>query len=112
MKKIAAEPYRDIDFSAARRGAVVPLEAGKTKLSIRLDNTVIEYFRGVVEKAGAGNYQTLINDALSAYIQQRSMLDALRQVVREELGTARPKAQVSRARAAQARTSQARAIAA
>ena len=103
MKKIAADPYRDIEFSSARRGAVVPLEAGKTKLSIRLDNTVIEYFRGVVETAGAGNYQTLINDALSAYIQQRSMLDALRQVVREELGTARPKAQVSRARAARAR---------
>ena len=49
----------------------MPLEAGKTKLSIRLDNTIIDYFRGVVEKAGTGNYQTLINDALSAYIQQR-----------------------------------------
>ena len=103
MKKIAADPYRDIEFSSARRGAVVPLEPGKTKLSIRLDNTVIEYFRGLVETAGSGNYQTLINDALSAYIQQRSMLDALRQVVREELGTARPKAQVSRARAARTR---------
>ena len=103
MKKIAADPYRDIEFSSARRGAVVPLEPGKTKLSIRLDNTVIEYFRGLVETAGSGNYQTLINDALSAYIQQRSMLDALRQVVREELGTARPKAQVSRARASRTR---------
>ena len=102
MKKIAAEPYRDIDFSAARRGAVVPLEAGKTKLSIRLDNTIIEYFRGVVEQAGAGNYQTLINDALSAYIQQRSMIEAVRQVVREELGTTRPKARVPRTGAARA----------
>ena len=98
MKKIAAEAYRDIDFSAAKRGAVVPLEAGKTKLSIRLDNTIIEYFRGVVEQAGAGNYQTLINDALSAYIQQRSMIEAVRVVVREELG-ARPKARMPRARA-------------
>ena len=98
MKKIAAEPYRDIDFSAAKRGAVVPLEAGKTKLSIRLDNTIVEYFRGLVEKAGTGNYQTLINDALSAYIQQRSVIDAVRQVVREELGTSRPKARASRAR--------------
>ena len=99
MKKIAAEPYRAIDFSAAKRGAVVPLEAGKTKLSIRLDNTIIEYFRGLVEKAGTGNYQTLINDALSAYIQQRSVIDAVRQVVREELGTSRPRARASRARA-------------
>ena len=99
MKKTAAEPYRNIDFSAAKRGAVVPLEAGKTKLSIRLDNTIIEYFRGLVEKAGTGNYQTLINDALSAYIQQRSVIDAVRQVVREELGTSRPRARAARARA-------------
>ena len=106
MKKTVAEPYRDIDFSAAKRGAVVPPEAGKTKLSIRLDNSVIEYFRGVVEKAGTGNYQTLINDALSAYIQQRSVIEAVRVVVREELGTARSKA------LARARMSRARAVAA
>lgn len=98
MKTIAAKLYRDIDFPAAKRGAVVPLEAGKTKLSIRLDNTIIDYFRGVVEKAGTGNYQTLINDALSAYIQQRSVIDAVRQVVREELGSSRPKARAARAR--------------
>ena len=109
MKKIAAEPYRDIDFSAAKRGAVVPLVVGKTKLSIRLDNTVIEYFRGVVEQAGTGNYQTLINDALSAYIQQRSMIEAVRVVVREELGVARPKA---RARVSRAGASRAKAVAA
>ena len=77
---------------------MVPLEAGKTKLSIRLDNSVIEYFRGVVEKAGTGNYQTLINDALSAYIQQRSVIDAVRQVVREDLGSSRPRARATRAR--------------
>ena len=109
MKKIAAEPYRDIDFSAAKRGAVVPLEAGKTKLSIRLDNAIVEYFRGVVEKAGTGNYQTLINDALSAHIQQRSMIEAVRVVVREELGVAHPKA---RARVVRAGASRVRVIAA
>ena len=85
MKKIAAEPYRDIDFTDAKRGAVIPLEPGKTKISIRLDNQVIDYFREQVERAGSGNYQTLINDALTAFIQQRSMIEALRQVVREEL---------------------------
>jgi uncharacterized protein (DUF4415 family) len=98
MKKVAAEPYRDIDFSASKRGAVVPLEPGKTKLSIRLDNTVVEYFREQVEKAGTGNYQTLINDALVAFIQQRSVIDAVRQVVREELGAPRPKPRSLRAR--------------
>lgn len=86
MKRVAAEPYRDIDFSRAKRGAVIPIDPGKSKISIRLDNRVIEHFKGVVEKAGGGNYQTLINDALVAYIQQRSMLDAIRQVVKEEIG--------------------------
>lgn len=85
MKKVAAEPYRDIDFSRARRGAVVKPEPGKTKISIRLDNAVLEYFRAAVDEAGGGNYQTLINDALLAYIQQRPVLEAVRQVVREEL---------------------------
>jgi uncharacterized protein (DUF4415 family) len=85
MKKIVAEPYRDIDFTDAKKGAVIPLEAGKTKISIRLDNKVIEDFRAQVERAGTGSYQTLINDALVAFIQQRSMIDAVRQVIREEL---------------------------
>lgn len=85
MRKVAAEPYRDIDFAGAKRGAVIPLEPGKTKISIRLDNAVIEYFRRQVEASGGGNYQTLINDALVAYIGQGAVLDAVRQVVREEL---------------------------
>ena len=98
MKKLAADPIRDIDFSGATRGAVLKMESGKTKISIRIDNTVIEYFRSAVEKAGSGNYQTLMNDALLAFIQQRSVLDAVRQVVREELAPARAKARPARAR--------------
>jgi uncharacterized protein (DUF4415 family) len=85
MKKAVAEKYRDIDFSRAKRGAVVKPEPGKTKISIRLDNTVIEFFRAAVDRAGGGNYQTLINDALLEHIHRRSTLDAVRQVVREEL---------------------------
>ena len=98
MKKLTADPIRDIDFSGATRGAVFKMESGKTKISIRIDNTVIEYFRSAVEKAGSGNYQTLMNDALLAFIQQRSVLDAVRQVVREELAPARAKARPARAR--------------
>ena len=62
-------------------------EPGKTKISIRLDNTVIEFFRDAVDRAGSGNYQTLINDALLEHIHRRSTLDAVRQVVREELAS-------------------------
>jgi len=92
MKKVVAERYRNIDFSRAKRGPVVKPEPGKTKISIRLDNTVLEYFRNLVDKAGGGNYQTLINDALLEHVHGRSTLDVVRQVVREELapyGTAR-----------------------
>ena len=85
MKKVAAEKYRDIDFSRAKRGAVVKPESGKTKISIRLDNTVLEHFRALADRAGGGNYQTLINDALLEHIHRRSTLDAVRQVFREEL---------------------------
>jgi len=85
MKRVAAEKYRDIDFSRAKRGPVIKPEPGKTKISIRLDNAVLEHFRNLVDKAGGGNYQTLINDALLEHIQQRSTLDAVRQVVREAL---------------------------
>ena len=85
MRKVAAEKYRDIDFSRAKRGAVVQPEPGKTKISIRLDNTVIEFFRAAVDRAGGGNYQTLINAALLEHIHRGSTLEAIRQVVREEL---------------------------
>ena len=85
MKRIAAEKRRYIDFSGAKRGPVIPPDPGKTKISIRLDNAVLDYFRDIVNKAGGGNYQTLINDALLEHIHRRSALDVVRQAVREEL---------------------------
>ena len=72
MKRVAAEKYRHIDFSRGKRGAVVKPEPGKTKISIRLDNTLLEYSREVVDEAGGGTYQTLINDALLDYVHRRS----------------------------------------
>ena len=83
-------------------------DPGKTKISIRLDNAVIDHFRQRVEAAGAGNYQSLINDALVAFIQQRSMIDAVRQVVREELAT--PKAEPKPALKARPRPTKPRAV--
>lgn len=107
MGKVAAEPYRDIDFSQAKRGPMVKAEPGKTKISIRLDKAVIESFRELADQAGGGNYQTMINDALVAHLHQRSMLEAVRQVVREEIEgamaaprRARPRSAVSRSKSA------------
>ena len=85
MRKISAEPYRDIDFSRGKRGPVVAPDLSKTKISIRLDNAVLDHFRQIVEAAEGGNYQSLINDALVAHIQQQSIFAAVRKVVRDEL---------------------------
>src|SRR3979409_1566409 len=87
MKKVVAQRYHDIDFSHAERGPVIRPEPGKTKISIRLDNTVLDYFRGAVDKAGGGNYQTLINEALLEHVHRRSVFEGIRQVVRQELAS-------------------------
>ena len=80
-------PPRQYDFSKAKRGAVVPTAPGKTRVTIRLDNAILEWFRKEVDAAGDGNYQTLINDALSEHIaRQREPLETtLRRVIRKEL---------------------------
>jgi uncharacterized protein (DUF4415 family) len=80
----------EYDFSQGTRGAVVPSVAGKTRITIRLDDDIIEWFRQQAEQAGGGNYQTLINNALRSYIQdQREPLEeTLRRVIREELRNA------------------------
>jgi len=78
---------REYDFSQGRRGAVDPMPAGKTRVTMRLDDDILEWFRAQAQAAGGGNYQTLINAALREHIQQRKEpLEAtLRRVVREEL---------------------------
>jgi len=82
---------RHYDFSKGRRGPVFPIEPGKTRITIRLDNEVLEHFRDKVEKAGGGSYQTLINQALREHIRGAYLEKVLRQTVREELRELRPK---------------------
>ena len=77
--------YAEYDFSKARRGAVVPTAPGKTRITIRLDSGVIEWFKSRVNEAGGGNYQTLINEALKDHIQQHGLERTLRRLIREEL---------------------------
>jgi uncharacterized protein (DUF4415 family) len=78
---------REYDFSQGKRGAIEPVPPGKTRITIRLDDEVLAWFREQVHLAGGGNYQSLINEALRQHIQQnREPLEAtLRRVVREEL---------------------------
>lgn len=78
----------EYDFSHGKLGAVEPISSGKTRITIRLDNDVLEWFRQQVHQAGGGNYQTLINEVLRQHIQQHHepLEDTLRRVLREELG--------------------------
>jgi len=77
----------EYDFSKGKRGAVVPALPGKTRITIRLDNDVVEWFRSQVEAVGGGNYQTLINQALREHIERREepLEETLRRVLREEV---------------------------
>lgn len=78
---------KEYNFSKGKRGAVRPAPKGKTRITIRIDDDILEWFRGEVDAAGGGNYQTLINQALREYLnqQQQPLEELLRRVVREEL---------------------------
>jgi uncharacterized protein (DUF4415 family) len=51
-------------ISKGKRGAVLPVPAGKQRITIRLDRDVLDYFIEQVDRAGGGNYQTVINNVL------------------------------------------------
>jgi hypothetical protein len=78
---------KQYDFSKGKRGALEPLPPGKTRITIRLDNDIIEWFRHQVETKGGGNYQTMINDALRDHIKRggESLEAFLRRIIKEEL---------------------------
>jgi uncharacterized protein (DUF4415 family) len=58
----------EYDFSKGIRGPIVKPEPGKTRITIRIDDEVLDWFREQVHAAGGGNYQTDMNDALRLYI--------------------------------------------
>jgi len=75
------------DWSKGKRGPVIPPDPSKTRITIRLDADIIEHFKGIVNEAGGGNYQTLINNVLRDHIDARdeALENKLRKIVREEL---------------------------
>lgn len=82
---------KEYDFSQGERGAVDPAPPGKTRITIRIDNEILDWFRGKVDEQGGGNYQTLMNQALREFIDRESLETTLRRVLREELGTSGPR---------------------
>jgi len=81
---------REYDFSRGKRGPVVPVALGKTRITIRLDSDVLEWFKDQVREAGGGKYQSLINAALREFIAATGepLEETLRRVIREELRNA------------------------
>ena len=77
----------EYDFSKGKRGPVVKIPKGKTRITIRIDDDILDWFRQQVHASGGGNYQTLINRALREYIEtgSSSIEQTLHRVIREEL---------------------------
>jgi hypothetical protein len=76
----------EYDFSKGKRGAAMP-QKGKTRISIFIDNVVLDAFRARAEKAGTG-YQTMMNEALRQYLseaEQPVTETILRNVLRQEI---------------------------
>ena len=78
---------KEYDFSKGKRGAVIPSQ-GKTRITMYLDDKILDKFREQAEIAGMG-YQTLINEVLKKYLQYPSdqpfTQEDLRRILREEL---------------------------
>ncbi|HLD09492.1 MAG TPA: BrnA antitoxin family protein [Methylophilaceae bacterium] len=82
---------KEYDFTRAKRAKDVPhlakLQAemaGKTRITMRVDNAVLNAFKVRAEASG-GSYQTMMNDALKQYAQGLSLADVVRDTIREEL---------------------------
>lgn len=78
----------EYDFGDGKRGPVIEPPPGKTRITIRLDDDILEWFRAQADAAGSASYQTLINQALREYIAEKTrepLEDKIRRMVREEV---------------------------
>jgi len=77
---------KEYDFRKAKRGAVVP-QLGKTRITIYIDDDVLQDFRSRADAGGRG-YQTMMNEALREYLGKTGHPideETLRRILREEL---------------------------
>lgn len=94
----------EYDFSKGKRGALIPTK-GKTRITIYIDDAVLDEFRARAERVGTG-YQTMMNEALKAFLEKSDKpvtAAVLRQIIREELPEASRPAGRSTGRAKTAR---------
>jgi uncharacterized protein (DUF4415 family) len=84
MKKIRRAMKKHYDFSKGKRGPVIP-PTGKTRVTIWLDDAILDHFRELGGRVGKG-FQTLINDALRDAIGEGALTPkVVRQVARERV---------------------------
>ena len=78
---------KEYNFRNGKRGPVLDVSKGKTRITIRIDNDILDWFRFQADKAGGGNYQTLINSALKEFMlsKKEPLEETIRNIVREEL---------------------------
>lgn len=77
----------EYDFTRAKRSPILPASKGKTRITIRIDDEVLDWFRAQVHAMRGGNYQTLINTALREHMVRLddTLTETLRRVIREEV---------------------------
>ena len=82
---------KEYDFSKGKRGPVIQPDPRKVRITIRLDRDVLEHYKGVIEEAGGGSYQALINNVLREHMSQQTgvLEETLRKIIREELDKGR-----------------------
>jgi uncharacterized protein (DUF4415 family) len=101
------ERLKEVDFSDAKRAHEVPhlarlqaqaraggvkingdvvlhAEAGKSRITIRVDNRTLAAFKARADATG-GNYQTLMNEALAQFAQGQTLADVVRETIRETM---------------------------
>ena len=78
---------KEYNFGKGKRGPVIKTPKGKKRITIRIDDDILSWFRQQVHAAGGGNYQTLINMALreSMNSKREPLEETLRHIIREEL---------------------------
>ena len=84
---------RQYDFSKAKRGSVIPIASGKTRITIRIDDDVLEWFRKQAHDAGGGSYQAMMNRILRDYVegQIEPLEETLRRVLLEVIPSGQKK---------------------
>jgi uncharacterized protein (DUF4415 family) len=87
MKETSFEMREEYDFSNAKRGSIIPQNTKQTRITIYIDDEILDAFRQLANKQQRG-YQPMINEALKEYLEKSRMFlheDMSRRVIREEL---------------------------